>query len=402
MFFIWSGAAISLAEIMTGSLIAPLGFKKGVAVVLIGHLIGCLILAAAGLIGYQKGTSALESSRLAFGKYGSYIISVFNIIQLVGWTAVMLIQCADSIGAITGQNGRAAFTVFVFFLGALVAVWVLFADRGFQQINSAAVALLFALCIVIVVLILRSPHGAAPKIPNALSTGSALELSIVMPLSWLPLISDYTMNARNRVSAFAGSFFGYFAGSSFMYIIGLAAVLFTRAQDITGVIVQLGIGAAGLVVVVLATVTTTYLDVYSAVMSTLNIAPRAPKRLLIAAATAVGTVAAVFFPMDQYQNFLYAIGSIFAPVFSVVLVDYFILRKDRSSAAVNWAAVFSAAAGTGVYFLFVRLDWAVGSTVPSMIATSAFYLGVSALVFSGGPLRSPEGDRLSRSFKEKP
>jgi probable hydroxymethylpyrimidine transporter CytX len=378
MFFLWSGAAISLAEIMTGSLIAPVGLIKGIAVILIGHIIGCLILAAAGLIGYEKNCSTLKSSRLAFGKYGSYIISVFNIVQLVGWTAVMLIQCADSIGGITGLSTHIAFTVFLFILGALVAVWVLFANKGFQYINSAAVALLFLLCIVIAVLIVGSHHGVPLKVSGGISVGSALELSIVMPLSWLPLISDYTMNSKSRTSAFAGSFFGYFAGSSFMYIIGLLAVLFTRAQDITGVIVQLGIGAAGLIVVVLATVTTTYLDVYSAVMSTLNIVPRASKQLLILAVTAVGTVAAIFFPMDQYQSFLYAIGSIFAPVFSVVLIDYFVLKKDHSSSKINWTAFLSAAVGTGIYYLFIRLDWVVGATVPSMIGTAALYLCLTA------------------------
>ena len=66
MFFLWSGAAISLAEIMTGSLIAPLGLKKGIAVILAGHLIGCFILAMTGLIGFKEKTPALKSSRLAF------------------------------------------------------------------------------------------------------------------------------------------------------------------------------------------------------------------------------------------------------------------------------------------------------------------------------------------------
>jgi putative hydroxymethylpyrimidine transporter CytX len=381
MFFLWSGAAISLAEIMTGSLIVPLGLKKGIAVILIGHLIGCLILAFTGLIGFEKNTSALKSSRLAFGKYGSYVVSVFNIIQLIGWTAVMLIQCADSIGAITkSQTNHTVFVAVVLFLGVLVALWVLFVNKGLQHINSAAVALLFLLCLVILGLILSSHGKTVTAVSTTISTGSALELSIVMPLSWLPLISDYTMNAKSKKSSFAGSFIGYFAGSSFMYIIGLLAVLFTKSQDITGAIMSLGIGVAGLVVVVLATVTTTYLDVYSAVMSTLNILPKAPKQLLILAVTAVGTVAAMFFPIGQYQNFLYAIGSIFAPVFSVVLVDYFILKADRSKTRINWVAIISAAVGTFSYYQFIRLDLIFGSTVPSMIISAAIYLGARFLI----------------------
>jgi putative hydroxymethylpyrimidine transporter CytX len=275
-----------------------------------------------------------------------------------------------------------AFTVLVLFLGVLVAVWVLFANKGLQHINSAAVALLFLLCLIILGLILSSHGKNVSAISTTISTGSALELSIVMPLSWLPLISDYTMNSKSKKSSFVGSFFGYFAGSSFMYIIGLLAVLFTKSQDITGAIVSLGLGVAGLVVVVLATVTTTYLDVYSAVMSTLNILPKAPKRILILAVTAVGTVVAMFFPIGQYQNFLYAIGSIFAPVFSVVLVDYFLLKADRSETRINWAAIISAAVGTFAYYKFLRLDLIFGSTVPSMIISAAIYLGVRFVIKS--------------------
>lgn len=38
---IWCGAGISIAEILTGTYLAPLGFTKGIAVIIIGHIIGC-------------------------------------------------------------------------------------------------------------------------------------------------------------------------------------------------------------------------------------------------------------------------------------------------------------------------------------------------------------------------
>ena len=41
---IWFGAAVSIAEILAGSLIAPLGFSRGAADVVIGHSIGCIPL----------------------------------------------------------------------------------------------------------------------------------------------------------------------------------------------------------------------------------------------------------------------------------------------------------------------------------------------------------------------
>ena len=52
---IWFGAGVSIAEILTGTYLAPLGMAKGVAAILLGHLIGCCMMFAAGLIGARTG-----------------------------------------------------------------------------------------------------------------------------------------------------------------------------------------------------------------------------------------------------------------------------------------------------------------------------------------------------------
>ena len=43
--------------------------------------------------------------------------------------------------------------------------------------------------------------------------------------------------------------------------------------------------------------------------------------------TVIGTVAAIVYPMDNITNFLYLIGSVFAPMIAVQIADYFILKK---------------------------------------------------------------------------
>lgn len=69
-FALWFGAAVSLAEIMTGSLIAPLGVKYGIIAILTGHLIGTLILALTGIIGFKEKNPSLKSSRLSLAQHG--------------------------------------------------------------------------------------------------------------------------------------------------------------------------------------------------------------------------------------------------------------------------------------------------------------------------------------------
>ena len=87
---IWFGAAVSLAEILTGTYFAPLGLGRGFLAIIIGHIIGCVLLFFAGVIGGKTEKNAMETVKMSFGSRGSVLFSVLNIVQLVGWTAIMI------------------------------------------------------------------------------------------------------------------------------------------------------------------------------------------------------------------------------------------------------------------------------------------------------------------------
>ena len=87
---IWFGAGVSLAEILTGTYFAPLGFGKAMAAILLGHLIGGLMMFAAGMIGAKERKSAMETVKMSFGERGSLLFAILNVLQLVGWTAIMI------------------------------------------------------------------------------------------------------------------------------------------------------------------------------------------------------------------------------------------------------------------------------------------------------------------------
>ena len=84
---IWFGAGVSLAEILTGTYFAPLGFGRAMAAILLGHLIGGLMMFAAGMIGAKERKSAMETVKMSFGEKGSLLFAVLNVLQLVGWTS---------------------------------------------------------------------------------------------------------------------------------------------------------------------------------------------------------------------------------------------------------------------------------------------------------------------------
>ena len=91
---IWFGAALSIAEIQTGTYFAPLGLERGAAAILLGHVIGCVLLFGAGVIGGKMRKSAMETVKMSYGQLGGLLFAVLNITQLLGWTGIMIYEGA--------------------------------------------------------------------------------------------------------------------------------------------------------------------------------------------------------------------------------------------------------------------------------------------------------------------
>jgi putative hydroxymethylpyrimidine transporter CytX len=376
--FLWFGAAVSIAEILTGGLIAPLGFKKGLLVIIIGHLIGTGIFVLGGIIGTREKLPSITSTSISFGVYGTYLISILNILQLIGWTAVMIKSAANSVNLIAKSLWSFdSVLIFTLLIGILTALWIWFGKVGMKKLNNAAVILLLCLTLLLGIIIFKDKALLSKVGRGSISFGGALELNIVMPLSWLPLIADYTRFAKSEKGAAYGSFLGYFLGSCWMFVIGLGAAIVSSNPDPSAMMLAANLGVTALGIVVLSTVTTTFMDVYSAGVSFLNIMPKLSERSVGIAITVIGTLMASTFPIENYESFLYAIGSVFAPLFAVLLTDYFIIRKNtkvQPNVVLNWGAVLVWVIGIGIYYSFIKLDFILGATAPVMIITSIIYI----------------------------
>lgn len=375
---LWFGAAVSIAEIMTGALIAPLGFSRGVVAIILGHLIGCALLYLAGLIGAKKGLSAMESVRISFGRKGAIIFSLLNVLQLVGWTAVMIIGAARAITVIANPALRLdGELIWCIIIGLLIILWIVIGLKNLGKINVFAVGGLFILTIILSTIVFKG--GSVSDFEGTMSFGMAIELSVAMPLSWLPLISDYTRQARNPVGATFISAASYFVGSCWMYLIGLGAALFTGTSDISQIMVAAGLGIAGVLIVLLSTVTTTFLDVYSAGVSFTNITGKINERWVAIIVCILGTLIAIFTPIEQYESFLYLIGSVFAPMVAILITDFFILKKNHTDEALNLSNLLIWVVGFFIYRQLMVIDTVLGSTVPVMVIIS-----VIAIIVNGG------------------
>lgn len=371
---IWFGAAVSIAEIMTGTYFAPLGFSKGLLAILIGHIIGCIMLFLAGLIGGKVRKSAMETAKMSFGSKGALLFSILNIIQLVGWTAIMIFDGALAANGIFNIGNWIWCTI----IGVLIVLWILIGIKNLGKVNTVAMAALFALTIVLSFVIFGK--GNALNISGeGMTLGAAVELSVAMPLSWLPLISDYTREAKKPIKATAVSAITYGLVSCWMYVIGMGAAIFTAESDIAQIMVKAGLGIAGLLIVVFSTVTTTFLDAYSAGVSSESLSKKINSKLIAVAVTIIGTLGAIFFPLYDITEFLYFIGSVFAPMIAIQIADFFILKKNKESCSFNIQNLAIWLVGFIIYRLLMRVDILIGNTLPDMVITVLLCVAVDKI-----------------------
>ena len=134
------------------------------------------------------------------------------------------------------------------------------------------------------------------------------------------------------------------------------------------IIVQLVVVAA-LVILVFSTVTTTFLDAWSAGISAESLTPKLNGKKTAIAVTVIGVAGAILFPMDDITSFLYLIGSVFAPMIAVQIADHFILRRDRFAVAADARNLVIWLVGFLAYRLLMGVDTPVGYTLPAMVLT---------------------------------
>ena len=345
---IWFGAGVSIAEILTGTYFASLGLRNALLTILIGHLIGCTLLFFAGYIGGKARKSAMETTKMSFGQKGGLFFALMNVIQLIGWTAIMIYDGALSANAIWNTG----IWLWALVIGLLIILWIKIGITNLGKINTVTMTALFILTLVLCKVIFFSNGSAAPISEGGLTFGAAVEMAVAMPLSWMPLISDYTKEAEKPFAATLTSSVTYGIISCWMYIIGMGAALFAGTTDISLIMVRAGLGLAGLLIVVFSTVTTTFLDAYSA-------------GIFVAV---IGTVGAMLFPMDDITNFLYFIGSVFAPMIAIMIAD-FLVKADDSDRDFQWVNLLVWLLGFCLYRYLMTVDFVLGNTFPDILIT---------------------------------
>jgi NCS1 family nucleobase:cation symporter-1 len=350
---LWGDLSIGLLVLVTGALLVPaLGLPRALLAIAIGSAVGCLPLALVGVAGAREGVPGMVLFRPVLGRVGSFLPSALNLAQLVGWVAVEL----WAMGRVANAVSKDLFGLdaYPFWLAAVAVVStalalggpILVVRRWLERFGVYVVAAVAAWLTYRV--LAQGDLGSIWRQPGqgGLPFWLAVDLVIVMPLSWLPLVADYNRFARPGVSTFAGTYLGYLLGNVWFYSLGALLVLAAGAVADVGVIGDSIAAVAGggivLMVLLVGESDQAFANIYSSAVTVQNVAPRAPQRPLIVAVAAVGFILAAFLTMAAYEFFLFLIGSVFVPLAGVFVADYYVRRRGRYGEA----ALFEAAPPT--------------------------------------------------------
>ena len=234
---IWFGAGVSIAEILTGTYLAPLGMGKGLAAIIVGHIIGCLMLFLAGVIGGKVRKSAMETVKMSFGQKGSILFAVLNVLQLVGWTAIMIYDGALAADGLL----HSGIWIWAIVIGILIIVWIFIGLTNLGKLNTVAMTALFVLSLVLFKVIFFNTDFVMPiAVSDDMMTFGSCGRACSRNASFLVTAYQrlYERRQKNQFAATFTSVLVYSVVSIFMYMIGMGAAIFTGEYDIAQIMLK--------------------------------------------------------------------------------------------------------------------------------------------------------------------
>ena len=356
---IWFGVAISVSEIEAGIQIASMSTLSSSWIPLVlGHLIGGIILFFVGLIGARIRLNAMETTKSTFGDFGSKFFAALNVFQLIAWVAVLNAQGA---AALMGLNLPISFPLTCVILSAIIAIWVYVGLRRLSKVTSVVMIILTILLLILSVKLLGIdisnvlPIAGSVGNSNALNFWNIFEISIAMPISWLPVISDYTKDVEKPVQGSLVSAVAYTIASLWMYFLGMQIVGIGTTSIAQSILIA-GLGAQGVLILVLSTVTSNFVAANSAGESAKAIYNRIDPKIAGVVVSALSCMLAISGIMNHYIGFLYLIASVFAPMAAVLLVSFYLSKEEDANPKTWYWNLFAWFAGFIAYQVTVNLD----------------------------------------------
>jgi putative hydroxymethylpyrimidine transporter CytX len=398
-FVLWSSLGVGLLVISAGSFIYASNILDALFVITLGSIVGSVLLGLAGKIGSDNSIPSVVSMRPSFGIYGSYLLTVLNIIQLIGWSTFEITILSKAANIITQGFMEIDFYIWSIIFGIIIIIFGVAGPLKVikQWLNKFAVWIVYGSAIIMLInLLLFSGGHYNTNLTNTNNNNfdffNSLDLVIAMPLSWLPLVADYNRFAQKSKNAFFGTFIGFSITNTIFYVIGVLLGI----NDVFEILFAIQTFFYGFILLILIVdeIDNVFADIFSSAMSFKNIFNKINYKYLVTIYTAFSCILANVISIDQYESFLLLIGALFAPLFAIVLIDYYVIKRGKvcieafydKCIKFRFSAFSSFFLGSLTYFIISPIspihheNLILGSTIPSMAISIISFLSIEYII----------------------
>ena len=389
---LWWSLGVSFLVTVVGMFLVPgLSLPVALLAIVIGAIIGNVLLGLAAAIGSDPRVPTMVLMRAPLGVRGSYLPTALNVLQLLGWATfevIVMAQAAETLATRT-FGLPSAYPVWVIVFTVLTLAMALAGPVRVtkQWLKRCALwAALAVLAWITLRLFLEYDIVGLWTRPGTgdISFWQGVDLVVALPISWFPLVADYSRFSRTRGGALWGTGGGYFVPQVWLYSLGAVLALAGAELDpvapvapLLTAIAALTAGWFALLVLLVVETDEAFADVYSASLSVQNWFPKADHRRLIAFMCAGVLIVALAIPLTQYESFLLLIGAFFVPLLGVLSADYFVVNRQRyePSELYDPNGMYGYQGGFNVEALLI---WLVG--IVAYIAIAGLPLGFGDIV----------------------
>jgi len=411
------------------------GAIQGMVCLIAGNVVGVFLTTLPLSLGCQRyGLEQIDFCKPAFGQRGSKVVLVFYLVNMLGWTGLILVMFGNGIRNSLHVLGQTPGD-WIVGLGVALGLGLSFlvVTRGVHLLNVSNALIapgLGALTIFMFVMLIRK-YGwqaildAPPLDPGPVPILNYLivfELGVASGFSWWGGIGFLARNTRSRRQAVYPEILQLGLAMAVVCCVSLFSALVVRTGDPTEWMVPLGgvtMGVLALTFVALANVTSSAVSLFAS-----GLALRHLKRLRAVPWWALMLWALlpclpfVFWPQRLYDlgdSFLAYNGTMYAPLSGILFADFFLLRGQRLSLwdifddhpdaayhysrGFNWIALGSVVLGQAVYFFLYNPltseDHALFRVLPASLASClvpgvVYWIGMRGLAAHTAPSRVHE------------
>ena len=383
VFWIFAGANIVATTLQVGAALAT-GFGQASALILIaaGATGGSLLVASLAVLGPRLGVPSVIAARAALGVRGAGLVAALLVITNFAWIAVNNVIAA-SVGARL-LGGPTAVPLWIAGLGLVSTAVVALGPRAVGLADRIAVPLLLLVGGAITWAVIQAPTHLAPvTVPAAQPTPWFRGFDIVVgyQVSWILMFADYSRYTRSERKSAWAVFLGLLLTSLWMMPLGLAAARVAGNADPGAMMSAIGLGWAGAVLMVLATVTTNFVNIYMSGLAWKSLVPRMDAQWSVWSIGIIGTLLGLLSGawLDRYAEFMVVLGGVLVPVGGVLVARFRFGQPSPSVPDLYDASgpyrgillpgVVAWALGSLAYYL--ASSW--GGTLPSLVTAIVVY-----------------------------